>query len=274
MNNEKISIIMGIFNCADTLPEAIDSIIAQTYTDWELIMCDDCSTDDTYKVAEEYKNKYPEKIILVRNEVNSRLAFSLNHCLKYADGDFIARMDGDDISVPERFEIQVDYLINHPEYDMVGCAMQRFSDKGGLADINYAVDNPDYYTLKSRIPFNHATIVARRKVFDTIGGYTVCERTQRCEDHDLWFHFYKAGFKGYNLRDALYMVREDAAAIRRRTAKTRYYALKTTYIGFKMLGYPKRWLIKPTLRSILKSITPYKIAELYRKWQSKKKYSS
>ena len=52
---------MGIFNCADTLPEAIDSILAQTYTDWELIMCDDCSTDDTYKVAQEYKNKYPEK---------------------------------------------------------------------------------------------------------------------------------------------------------------------------------------------------------------------
>ena len=72
MDKGKISIIMGIYNCSETLPEAIDSIVAQTYENWELIMCDDCSTDDTYKIAEEYKNKYPKKIKLVRNEKNSR----------------------------------------------------------------------------------------------------------------------------------------------------------------------------------------------------------
>ena len=116
MENEKISIIMGIYNCSETLPEAIDSIIAQTYENWELIMCDDASTDDTYKIAEEYKNKYSDKIILIRNEKNSRLAFSLNHCLKYASGKYVARMDADDVSVPKRFEKQINFLKEHPDF--------------------------------------------------------------------------------------------------------------------------------------------------------------
>ena len=104
---EKVSIIMGIYNCQDTLPEAIDSILEQTYTNWELILCDDCSTDNTYSIAEQYKNKYPEKIILIRNSENKKLAFTLNHCLEYATGEYVARMDGDDISAPNRFEKQL-----------------------------------------------------------------------------------------------------------------------------------------------------------------------
>lgn len=95
---------MGVYNCADTLPEAIESIINQTYSNWELIICDDCSTDETWAVLERYQAKYPEKIKLVKNQINSKLAFSLNHCLKYATGEYVARMDGDDISVPDRFE--------------------------------------------------------------------------------------------------------------------------------------------------------------------------
>ena len=116
MNNtsEKISIIMGIYNCEKTLPEAIESILAQTYTNWELIMCDDCSTDNTYSIAKKYQEKYTDKIILVRNNENCRLAYSLNHCLKYASGKYIARMDGDDISLPHRFERQIEFLEKNP----------------------------------------------------------------------------------------------------------------------------------------------------------------
>ena len=66
MDNEKISIIMGIYNCAKTLPEAIDSILAQTYPHWKLIMCDDGSSDNTYQTAFEYAEKYPNKIVLIK----------------------------------------------------------------------------------------------------------------------------------------------------------------------------------------------------------------
>ncbi|MCH5186975.1 MAG: glycosyltransferase [Oscillospiraceae bacterium] len=266
--NEKISVIMGIYNCAATLPEAIDSILNQTYKNWELILCDDGSVDDTYQVAKRYADDYPDKIILIRNETNRKLAYSLNRCLEYATGDFIARMDGDDISLPVRFEKQLFFLKEHPEYDLVGCAMQRF-DAEGFSDIIYAEAEPDYYALRNNNPFFHPTILARKVVFDGLGGYTVVDRTARSEDYDLWFRFYHAGFQGCNLQEALYLIREDMAAIRRRTFKTRWGAFKTTLFGFKLLGYPRWWIIKPAVVTAFKSIVPYKAIELYRKWQKR-----
>lgn len=269
MDYGKISVIMGIYNCERTISEAIESILSQTYSNWELIMCDDCSTDSTFCIAKQYAHKYPEKIILIKNEVNSRLSFSLNHCLKYATGEFIARMDGDDISKPERFEIQMKYLHDNPDIDLVGTAMQRFSEEG-LADIMRSIEHPDYYTLHNAQPFHHATIIARKEVFEKLNGYIVSKRTNRAQDYDLWFRFYHAGFKGENLPDALYLVRDDAAAIRRRTIKVRFYSLQTTWIGFRLLEYPWYWLIKPTVITILKSLTPYKVIEIYRRWQKEK----
>ncbi len=268
--NGKISIIMGIYNCSETLPEAIESILAQTYENWELIMCDDCSTDDTYKVAEEYKNKYPDRIILVQNEKNSKLAFSLNHCLEMATGKYVARMDGDDIALPERFEKQVQFLNEHPDIHLVGTAMQRF-DEDGLHDIHYPPEKVDRYTLRNRVPFCHATILTYKHVYDELNGYTVAERTVRGQDCDLWYRFFYKNFNGTNIMEPLYLVREDKNAIRRRTAKRRWYAYQTELIGYRLLNYPKRWLIRLTVMTFVKSITPFFIVDKYRDFQSKKK---
>ncbi|MBQ8868892.1 MAG: glycosyltransferase family 2 protein [Oscillospiraceae bacterium] len=267
-STKKISIIMGVYNCEETLAEAIDSLLNQTYTNWQLILCDDCSTDNTYDIAVSYQSKYPEKIIVFRNDTNSKLAFSLNRCLKLADGDYIGRMDGDDISVPNRFERQVEFLDNNECYDLVGTAMQRFSSNG-LANVEYPIEKPDKFTLREHVPFNHATILARRKVYDVLNGYTVSKRTVRGQDSDLWFRFYHAGFSGYNLMEPLYLVREDKKAVRRRTAKVRINAYKTTVYGYKLLKFPVWWLIKPTCRLIVRLITPYFLVDLYRSIQSK-----
>ena len=105
--NQKISVIMSVYNSEATLRESIDSILAQTYPDWEFIICNDASTDGTQAILEEYAEKDPERFILLKNEENKRLAFSLNRCLEKATGFYVARMDGDDISLPERFEKQV-----------------------------------------------------------------------------------------------------------------------------------------------------------------------
>ena len=269
MTPGKISVIMAIYNCAEYLPEAIDSILAQTYANWELILCDDASTDNTYEVAREYQRRFPEKILLLRNEVNSKLSFSLNHCLQHATGEFVARMDGDDTCAPERFAKQVAYLRAHPEYQVVGTDMQHFNGHTGLADVVKAVTNPDYYTLRRRIPFHHATILTYKYVYDRIGGYTVSERTIRAQDYDLWFRFYHAGFNGNNIHESLYFMREDNASIRRRTNKVRWNALKTTYFGFRLLGYPKWWLIHPTLVCLGKSLVPFWGVKLYRAWQAR-----
>lgn len=266
--NEKISVIMGIYNCAETLPLAIDSILAQTYPNWELILCDDASTDDTYAVAKSYAERYPDRIILIQNESNRQLAYSLNHCLQYATGRYVARMDGDDACREDRFSKQLAFLKEHSELQLCGTAMQRFNEEG-LHDIVYAVNKPDYYTLRSRVPFHHATILTYKEVYDRLGGYTVSERTKRAQDYDLWFRFYHAGFQGDSLREPLYLVREDAAAIRRRTFKVRWNALKTTRYGFRLLNYPKHWIIRPTVSMVIKSLTPYKVIEWYRAWQKK-----
>ena len=93
---KKVSIIMGIYNCADTLEEAVESILQQTYDDWELIMCDDGSMDSTYEIATRFSRQY-ENIIAFQNEKNMGLNYTLNKCLEKAKGEYIARMDGDDI---------------------------------------------------------------------------------------------------------------------------------------------------------------------------------
>ena len=117
----RISVIMGIHNCEKTLREAVDSICRQTYTNWELILWDDGSTDGTYKIAQEYAAEYPDRIRAFHDRENRKLSHALNECLCRAEGELIARMDGDDVSRPERLEKQVRYLQEHPEYLQMRC---------------------------------------------------------------------------------------------------------------------------------------------------------
>ena len=266
-SNETVSIIMGIYNCADTLSEAIDSIIKQTYTNWELILCDDCSTDNkTYELALAYRDKYPDKIIVIRNHINSKLAYSLNRCLEKATGKFIARMDGDDISVINRLEKQVNFLKNNPEYHLVGTLMRRF-DNNGEHDVIPMIEYPNKYSLKKGVPFSHATIMTYKYVYDELGGYN--ERLFRSQDYELWFRFYAKGYKGYNIQEPLYLVREDIHAIKRRTLKNRISVLLIQYNGYKQLNYPLYWYYMPIL-IFFKAFVPKSVICLYRKYQSNK----
>lgn len=111
----KITVIMGIYNCEGTLAEALDSLLSQTFTDWNLVMCDDGSSDTTYEIAEQYQTRYSNKINLIKNERNMGLNHTLNRCLEFADGEYIARQDGDDMSMPTRFEKEVAILDSNSE---------------------------------------------------------------------------------------------------------------------------------------------------------------
>lgn len=259
----KISIIMGIYNCAEYLPQAIDSILAQTYTDWELILCDDGSTDNTYDVADEYVQKYRQKIILIRHETNQFLSASLNDCLKQATGYYVARMDADDKSTPDRFEKQVKFLEDHPDIQLVGTAMQWFNEEGYLG-IVLREHFPDRNSLRKGTPFNHATIMTYKEIYDKLGGYTVSERTRRGQDYDLWFRFYAAGYRGANIDDPLYLCREDFNTIKRRKFRGRWNDYKTVLFGFRLLNYPWYWYIMPTL-ALLKGLVPHQLLYLQRK---------
>lgn len=216
----RISVLMAIYNCADTLSEAIDSLYAQTYDNFKLILCDDGSTDSTYEIAQSYASKH-DNIILLKNDKNRKLAYSLNHCLKYADTEYIARMDGDDISLPTRFEKQINFLDTHPEYAVVSTPMIYFDENGDWGE-GTAIEKPGIDVFKTQAPHTHAPAMVRTKVMKEVNGYTDNKWTLRNEDFDLWHKIYKAGFRGYNLQEPLYKMRDDQNALDRRTAYSRY----------------------------------------------------
>ena len=97
---------MATYNCAETVAQSIESVLDQTYDNIEFIICDDGSSDATFEILKTYKSKFPDKIVLIKNKENMKLPYTLNHCLKYVTGDYVARMDADDLSKPNRFEVQ------------------------------------------------------------------------------------------------------------------------------------------------------------------------
>jgi len=122
-----ISIGMPVFNCGDSLVPAIRSLIHQTYENWELLLIDDGSTDNSKRLAENFNDK---RIRVFSDGRNLGLPTRLNQAIDLSRGKYFARMDGDDIAYPERFEAQVDYLEKHPEIDLVGCRVIIFDAHG------------------------------------------------------------------------------------------------------------------------------------------------
>lgn len=260
---ELVSIIMGVYNGANTLSQAIDSIIAQTYTKWELIACDDCSTDNTSEILSGYAIK-DSRIKVIRNEENCGLAASLNHCLEYVQGEYIARMDCDDLSVQTRLEKQVSYLQSHPEYDLVGTFMQAF-DESGKRNMIESKQYPTKFDLPKGAPFAHATIMMRTSVMKQLNGYCISKYTVRTEDVDLWYRFFAAGFHGANLPEPLYFVRMDNAAYKRRKIKYMLHASYIIWYGCRMVNLPfyyRIYCIKP----ILSWLFPPRLKTVLRKW--------
>ena len=259
MNNKqlKISVIMGIYNCQDTLVEAIDSIINQTYTNWELIMCDDGSVDNTYIIAEKYKRLYPEKIVLLKNPQNKGLNYTLNRCLSVAKGDYIARMDGDDISLLNRFEKEVEFLDNNPEYAIVSTAMNMF-DENGVWGKSKGKNTPSKSDLVKGSPFSHPACMVRKEAFDAVGGYSEHKRLLRVEDYHLWYKMYLNGFVGANLDDVMYLYRDDRNGFNKRKFK---YRINEAYVKYMIIRDFNLPILNYThlLRPIIVGLLPYPI---------------
>ena len=255
----KVSIIMGIYNCASTLPEAIDSILAQTLTDWQLVLCEDGSVDDTYEIAKAYQARYPEKIVLLRNERNMGLNHTLNRCLEAAQSMYIARMDGDDISLPTRLEKEAAFLDAHPEYAIVSTPMVFFDENGDWGRC-YSIEKPVKRDFIRHSPVHcHAPCMIRREAYLAVGGYTEDRRMLRFEDVNLWYKLYAMGYNGYNLNEPLYKMRDDQAATRRRSLKSRMNGVYVTYIGFRLFHFPwymYGYVAEDFVKHLIKGIMP------------------
>lgn len=268
MNKPMVSIIMGIYNCGNMLRESIESILNQSYGNWELIMCDDCSKDNTLKIAKEYEEKYPDKIKVIENKENLTLGPTLNRCLKIANGKYIARQDGDDLSLATRLEEEIAFLENNPEFDLVGTNMISFDEHGekGYHIMKEIPVKDDY--LKKGVTFAHATIVMKTRVMKSLGGYCEDWYAKQAEDYELWSRFFEEGYRGYNLQKKLYYVREDSNAYKRRSSRRR---LRGMYLNMKI--YPRIkapfYCYKKILKDFIAIFIPSKVFGYYYKLKLK-----
>lgn len=227
MKNENlISVLMAVYNCENTLAEAVECIIKQTYENWELILIDDCSIDNTYAKALELSQN-DNRIKVFRNEKNLTLAPTLNRCLRMAKGEYTARMDGDDVCDITRFEKEAEILNNHPEYSVVSCNMKLYDQNGNFGLVTYK-ENPQKSDFVNGSPICHAGCMMRRAVLEDLNGYSESRKVERIEDYDLWIRLYEKGYKAYNIQEPLYSMREDRNAVKRKKYKFRVteYQLK------------------------------------------------
>lgn len=267
--NTKISVLMGIYNCSGTLEQAVRSIQKQTYPNWELILCDDGSTDDTYSKAARLAEQ-DDRIILLQNETNLGLNKTLNRCLKASSGAFIARMDGDDDCLPQRFERQIRFLQDHPEYAIVSSPMILFDEDGPWGETT-AIERPGPEDVVTKSPICHAPVMIRREAIEAVGGYTEDPRRIRVEDVDLWIKLYAAGYRCYNLQEPLYRMRNDQHALQRRRYRYRVNSAYVRFQGCRLLHLGWRCRIK-AVRPMINGLVPARLRKMIRRIQQRKRY--
>jgi len=165
----QVSIVMSVFNQEKYLPSAIESILNQSYQDFEFIIVNDGSNDSSNDIILSYKDK---RIILIEQE-NTGLPAALNLAISKAKGDFIARMDSDDISDPSRIRKQLEYLNKNPEIDLIGSSVRIIDENGIFLGAEDVPIRPEAINqcLKYRCVVYHPTFFLRKEVFNKVGGY-------------------------------------------------------------------------------------------------------
>lgn len=198
----KISIVMSAYNEEPHIARALDSLAAQTFTDWELIVIDDGSTDATAEIIRRYADK-DRRIILVCNDANLQLSASLNKAIGLARADIVARADADDVNVPERLAKQYRYLQAHQEIDVLGTGAYLLDQTGTRVNtFRHPQTHAELQTLPFlKIQFFHPSVMMRRRFFDVAGLYD--PRYPNAEDKEIWLRGLSAGCSYANLPEPL-----------------------------------------------------------------------
>ena len=251
----KISVITGIYNPdREMLMRAVRSIISQTMEDWEMILCDDGSSPEYREMIREAAS-LDKRIYCVRNERNRGLAYALNQCIRRARGEYIARMDDDDESRPERFEKQYDFLETHPEYQWTGSNAELF-DENGVWGIEKVTEVPQEEDFLKYSPYIHPSVMFRTETLKKKYGYISSGVTRRCEDYELFMRLHLRGYRGYNIQENLLLYREDKKALEKRKMSFRRNEMMIRYRGFKRLGILKPSTIPYVFRPLAGGVIP------------------
>jgi glycosyltransferase involved in cell wall biosynthesis len=204
-----ISVVMSIYNGERYLRPAIDSILSQTFRDFELILIDDGSKDSTVKIIREYNDP---RIVLIQ-QTNHGLVYSLNKGISIARGKYIARHDADDISLPSRFEKELQLLMSDPEIGVVGSFFTYLNEKTRDTSLTITSPTKDVDIKRSMYtcnPFGHGTTMIRKAVFSTVDPYT--DAYGPTEDFELWRRVAKHWKFGV-VPEILYIYRLNSASI-------------------------------------------------------------
>jgi glycosyltransferase involved in cell wall biosynthesis len=218
MKIPRVSVLMSVYNSERYLRDAIDSILAQTFTNFEFIILDDGSTDSTWAMLEDY-SQGDHRVIARRFDETRGLTDRLNMAIQMAHGEYVARMDADDVSLPQRLERQVDYLERNIEVGLVGTQMNIIDDRGAfrrIYEVPYSHSQIVWALMFGR-SFAHPSVMIRKALLHEVGGYNLSFRV--AQDHELWVRLlWLTRFA--NLPDVLMSYRSHPLAASRQKSNT------------------------------------------------------
>lgn len=178
----RVSVVLPTLNAADHIEAALDSLLTQTYDDFEIVVVDDGSDDGTVSIVQSYND---DRIRVIVRDRPDGLAGALNCGIKAANGEFIARQDADDISAPDRLVRQVAFLDTHPDVALVGTAARMISESDHERGIRHVLERPTLDDLLEKNQFIHGSVMFRKEeIVESVGGYDTIFETS--EDYDLW----------------------------------------------------------------------------------------
>lgn len=260
MKEPLVSVLMPAFNAEKYIGQAIESILNQSFKDFELIIADDYSTDNTWKIIEKYV-KRDKRIKAIKNKKNLYIAGNRNKLIKLAQGKYIAWQDADDISLPKRIEHQYEFMEKYPSVGIVGGYLQFFDDKGNSSIRKYALDDK---TLRKYIfrfsPVAQPSAMIRKRCFDEFGYYNL--KYPPAEDIDMSFRI-GTKYKFANLQEIVIKYREtnnsatfkklkkielDTITIRKKYSKNIYYPMNFIDKLYNLIQYFSVFLVPAKLR--------------------------
>lgn len=212
-----ITVLMPCYNAMPFLKEALDSIVNQTYTNLEILCINDGSTDATREVLDDYASK-DSRIRVIHNEENIKLIRTLNKGIDLASGEYIARMDADDISELNRIEIQLNFLLKNPNIDIVSSAFRRISEQGeviGEVIIRQTLQLSCHFSSFFYVPFHHGPMMSKAAVLKS-NHFLDESYALHTEDYELFSRLVSNGVKVNNIRERLYRVRINSQSVSRK----------------------------------------------------------
>ena len=249
-----VSIVVPVYNCIDYLDGCINSLLSQSYTNIEIIICDDYSTDGSREKLSEYEGNPKVKVLF--NDQNMHQAYTRNRCLEMCSGEYVMMQDADDVSETNRIERLIASF--EDGIDFVSSACYWFDENGKYREWITSKVYPDKNDLLWGIPHVHAATMFRTECLKKIGGYRVGKHLSRSEDYDLMMRLYADGFRGKNIPDVLYGYRVDRETIRRRNFKMAMDECHVRANGFKINGimFPRGWffVFKPIASQLVQNV--------------------